>query len=232
MQTIHQQMDWALQATLSGLINETIQAFLIVPLFALFNRCIRDVGKIKERIFQSFLIVNVIYIVFSIITLKYCSDIVSLMASENIPKVTRYLELETIGFIMGNIVSFVNVLFVVLEKTSYIYVMIILKTIFTIIGDLFLIPQFGVNGSAYSNIAVNTICVILCLIAVFRGKLIVVSFRIDKSFLKEYLRIGLFSGSQILLDNLIYSAVVCKMVNEVAEQGNYWAANNIICGRN
>ena len=212
------------------LMNETIQAFLIVPLFALLNRCAGDIDKLKERIFQSFLTVNVIYTAFSAVIFMQCRHIVSVMASEHIEEVAGYLELETLGFILGNIVCFVNVLFVVLEKPFYIYTMIILKTIFTILGDLFLIPQFGVNGVAYSDIAVNTICVIVCLIAVFREKLVAVSFRFDKSFLKEYLFIGLFSGSQILLDNLIYFVLVCKMVNEVAEQGNYWVANNIIWG--
>ncbi len=212
------------------LINETIQAFLIVPLFALFNKCIRDGGNLKERIFQTFLIVNVIYIAFSVITLGYCSYIVSAMTSDRIGEVTGYLRLETIGFIIGNIVNFVNVLFVVLEKPFYIYAMTILKTILTIMGDLFLIPRFGVNGAAYTNIAVNTICVVLCMTAVFRENLIAVSFRFDMPFLKEYLFVGIFSGSQILLDNVIYSAVVCKMVNEAAEQGNYWTANNIIWG--
>ena len=40
---------------------------------------------------------------------------------------------ETIGFIIGNIVSFVNVLFVVLEHPFYIYGMVSLRTIFTLI---------------------------------------------------------------------------------------------------
>lgn len=108
--------------------------------------------------------------------------------------------------------------------------MTILKTIFTVIGDLFLIPKFGVNGAAYSNIAVNSVCVLLCLLAVYRENFIAVSFKIEKSFIKNYLFIGMFSGSQILLDNIIYSLIVCKMVNAAAEQGNYWTANNIIWG--
>lgn len=33
-----------------------------------------------------------------------------------------------------------------------------------------------------------------------------------------------------MLDNVIYLVVVCKMVNAVSEQGNYWTANNIIWG--
>ena len=212
------------------LLNETIQAFLIVPLFALFNGCMQDRTKFSERIFQTFLMVNAVYILFAVIIFMYCSSIVSTMTSDRIDEVTWYLQLETIGFIIANIVSFVNVLFVVLEKPLYIYAMVILKTVFTLIGDLFLIPGFGVNGVAYSNIAVNSVCAVLCLAVVFRKRLIAVSFRFDKSFLKKYLFIGFFSGSQIFLDNLIYSAIVCKMVNEVAEQGNYWVANNIIWG--
>ncbi len=212
------------------LINETIQAFLIVPLYALLNKCLHDTRKLKERIFQSFLIVNVIYILFSVIVLIRCDGIVSTMVSEHMDEVTRYLKLETIGFIIGNIVSFVNVLFVVLEKSLYVYAMVVFKTVFTIVGDVFLIPKFGVNGVALSNIMVSTVCVVLCLIAVFRENLVTISFRFDKTFVKDYFFIGLFSGFQILLDNIIYSAIVCKMVNEVAEQGNYWVANNIIWG--
>lgn len=212
------------------LINETIQAFLIIPLYALLNQCMEDTDKLKERIFQTFLIVNVVYIIFSVIIFAYCSHIVSAMVPGHIGEVTGYLKLETIGLIIGNIVSFVNVLFVVLEKPFYIYAMTFLRTIFTIIGDLFFIPQFGVNGTAYSNIAVNAICVVLCLIAVGREELIAFSFRFEKPFLKRYVFIGFFSGTQILLDNLIYAVLVCKMVNRVEEQGNYWVANNIIWG--
>ncbi len=212
------------------LINETIQAFLIVPLYALFNRCIYDKKRFKERIFQAFFFVNIIYILFSTVVLIHCKYIVSVMAHDNIQEVAKYLELETIGFMIGNIVSFVNVLFVVLDQSLYIYAMVILKTIFTIIGDLFLIPIFGVNGVAYSNIVVSLVCVVLCMIAVFRQKLFMVSFRIDPLFLKDYSTIGFFSGAGILLDNVIYSAIVCKMVNAVAEQGNYWIANSIIWG--
>ena len=95
------------------LINETVQAFLIVPLYALFHKCIQDSEKFKKRIFQSFLIVNVIYILFSFIVLMSCNSIVSAMTSDRIAEVTEYLRLETAGFIIGNIVCFVNILFVV-----------------------------------------------------------------------------------------------------------------------
>lgn len=212
------------------LIKETLQAFLIIPLYALLNQCRSDEKKFRERIFQSFLAVNTIYILFSVLVLVYCKKIVLAMTFERIPEVTKYLELETIGFIIANVVSFINVVFVILGKSLYIYGLVILKTIFIIFGDLVLIPRFGVNGIAYSNIFVNAVCILPCLAAVFKERLVVVSFKFDKEFVKKYLFIGSFSGIQILLDNIIYSVVVCKMVNEVAEQGNYWTANNIIWG--
>lgn len=212
------------------LINETVQAFLIVPLYALLNQCLRNREKLRERVFQSFLAVNVIYIVFAVIILIYCRTIVSAMVLDQVSAVARYLALETIGFILANVVSFVNVLFVVLEKPFYIYAMLSLKTAFTVIGDISLIPRFGVDGVAYSNITVNAACILLCMAVVYREKLMAVSFHFSRRFVREYLFMGFFSGAQILLDNIIYFAIVCKMVNEVAEQGNYWTANNIIWG--
>lgn len=212
------------------LINETLQAFLIIPLYALLNKYAGDTKKFKERVFQSFLAVNAVYILFSAIILVYCRQIVLAMTYDRISEVTRYLELETIGFIIANVVSFINVLFVILGKPLYIYGLIILKTGFIVFGDLVLIPRFGVNGIAYSNILVNAVCILPCMAAVWKERLVAVSFKFDREFVKSYLFIGFFSGAQILLDNIIYSVVVCKMVNEVAEQGNYWTANNIIWG--
>ncbi len=78
---------------------------MIVPLYALLNQCMKDTDKLKERIFQTFLIVNAIYIVFSVFILTYCSQIVATMTPNQIREVTGYLRLETIGFIIGNIVS-------------------------------------------------------------------------------------------------------------------------------
>ncbi len=180
------------------LIDETVRAFLIVPLYALLNRCMKDGEKFRERVFQTFVIANAVYLLFAVVTFRYCSSLVSAMVSERIYEVTGYLRLETVGFIIANVVSFVNVLFVVLEKPFYVYAMILLRTMATVVGDLLLIPGPGVNGVAYSNIAVNFICVVLCLFVVCRKKLFVVSFHLEKSFVRDYLRIGFFSGAQIL----------------------------------
>lgn len=213
------------------LINETIQAFLIVPLYCLFNKVIDNKKDFKERISQTFLISTAVYTLFSLVVYFLCGNIVKSMATENLTQVTQYLRLETISFIFGNIVSFISVLFVVLSKSKYIYLTVVLKTIFTIVGDMLLIPMLGVNGVAITNIIVNLVIILLCLIVLKKEDLMVKpNLKFKKEFIKDYINIGLFSGSQILLDNIIYFAIVCKMVNAVNEQGNYWVANNIIWG--
>ena len=213
------------------LINETIQAFLIVPLYCLFNKVIDNKEAFKQRINQTFFISFIIYTLFSIIILLTCKNIVKSMTSNNIAEVTAYLRLETLSFIAANFVSFTSVLFVVLDKPKYIYFTIILKTLFTIIGDLVLIPNLGVNGIAYSNISVNIAIDILCILVLRKEDLFIKpNFKFSKDFIIDYIKIGLFSGSEILLNNIIYIVVVCKMVNKINEQGNYWIANNIVWG--
>ena len=52
----------------------------------------------------------------------------------------------------------------------------------------------------------------------------------DLATLREWCKTGAFSGLQQFVDNFIYAVMVCKMVNAVSGQGNYWIANNFIWG--
>lgn len=213
------------------LINETIQAFLIIPLYSLLNKVISNRDKFKNRIFETFVISNGIYILFSLIILVICNKIVLSMTNADVKLVTTYLRLETVGFIFGNAVSFVTVLFVVLGKSKYVYFSVVIKTVCTVIGDLILIPRFDVNGVAYSNILVNIFLIFLCAFALSRERLFPnFRFSFSKELIFDYFKTGVFSGAQIFLDNAIYFWIVCKMVNMVKEQGNYWVANNFIWG--
>lgn len=46
--------------------------------------------------------------------------------------------------------------------------------------------------------------------------------------MKEWFKVGKFSGIESLLRNLVFMIMVIRMVNLVSEQGNYWIANNFI----
>lgn len=216
------------------LINETIQAFLLVPLYYILNKFIGDKKTFASRIAQTCVITFLIYQVFSIITYISCLDIVSFMvtATTTIGEVTTYLQLETIAFSIGIIGSFFAIVYVLIGKSRYIYAILILQTILTIIGDYILIPAFGVNGVAFTNIIINVgIAVISIILLHYEGLLYLKFDKItDFRWILEWGKVGLFSGLTILLDNIIYMLIICKMINDVAEVGNYWVANNFIWG--
>lgn len=102
----------------------------------------------------------------------------------------------------------------------------------SLIVDFALIPNMGIYGAAVSNIIVNAILAAASYIVLHVQKYIEPCWlrKSDLSVFKGWCRTGVFSGGQQFIDNLIYALVVCKMVNMVAEQGNYWIANNFIWG--
>ena len=95
--------------------------------------------------------------------------------------------------------------------------------------DFVFIDAFLEVGASYSEIITNSLIGIIALIIVYIRKYIGFG-KVNLHWLKDYLRIGLFSGLQIFLDNFIYAIMICKMVNAVSESGNYWVANNFIWG--
>lgn len=118
------------------------------------------------------------------------------------------------------------------EKNINVYFFLAISTVASIISDFIFIPNFGAYGVAISNIFANGILAVLSFSVLYIQKYIKF-WRFDKndlSVLKEWGKIGVFSGVQQFIDNFIYAIMICKMVNMVAEQGNYWIANNFIWG--
>lgn len=215
------------------LINETIQAFLIVLLYHLLNEVKGAPSVLKQRIRSSFAVSTALYAVFSLVCFALCSNITQFMTGGTRAEIISYLRLETIAFIAGHISSFAVVVFVVAGKPSYIVALTVGRAILTIVADSFFIPVLGVNGVACSNIVINLFAGAICLALVeYLGpqQVPVKPPANGCGWLRQWAVIGVFSGAQILLDNLIYALIVCKMVNDVAEQGNYWVANNFIWG--
>lgn len=223
------QMEWF------DLINETLQAFLIVPLYSILNRILKhDKDNFAMYTFKTGLIAFVIYTLFSIGVLIYGVVLIKAMNPDDIDitVVNYYLQLETVAFMVGIIVSFVNVVFVVIGKDKNVYIFLAVNVVLSLIADLLLIPNLGVYGIAVSNIIVNVILAIASFTILYVQKYIKFCWfkKYDLQVLKEWGKVGVFSGTQQFIDNLIYAIMICKMVNMVAEQGNYWIANNFIWG--
>lgn len=223
------QMEWF------DLINETLQAFLIVPLYSILNKILQkqkeDFAKIT---FKTGLVSFVLYALFSIIVLIYGTVLIQGMNPHeiNLATTTTYLRLETIAFMIGIIVTFVNVVFVVLGQDKNIYVFLFSRTVLSIIVDFLLIPNLGIYGVAISNIVVNIVLSITSFLLLYYQRHIKPCWfkKTDVGIFKEWCKVGIFSGLQQFVDNFIYAIMICKMVNMVSEQGNYWIANNFIWG--
>ena len=105
------QMEWF------DLINETLQAFLIIHLYSILNKIFKhDKEHFANHTFKTGLISFAIYTLFSIGVLIYGVVLIKAMNPNevNLEVVNHYLQLETIAFMLGIIVSFVNVVFLAL----------------------------------------------------------------------------------------------------------------------
>ena len=223
------QMEWF------DLINETLQAFLIIPLYSILNKILKNrKEQFAESVFKTGVVSFILYTLFSVGVLIYGSVLTSAMNTDeiNISITSTYLRLETFAFMVGIIISFVNVVFVVLGKDKYVYIFLSVRTVLAVISDFLLIPNFGVYGVAASNIIVNSILAMASFGLLHKGVYIKFSIykKTDIALFKDWCKIGVFSGMQQFIDNLIYAVMVVKMVNLVTEQGNYWIANTFIWG--
>ena len=223
------QMEWF------DLINETLQAFLIVPLYSILNKIFKDSKEnFAMHTFKTGFLTFVVYALFSIGVLIYGSVLVRTMNPHEIDMTATsyYLRLETVAFMVGIIVCFVSVVFVVVGKDRNVYFFLAIHTVLSIIADFALIPNFGVYGIAMSNIVVNALLAAASFVMLYVQKLIKPCWfhTSDLPILKEWGKVGVFSGMQQFIDNFIYAVMICKMVNMVSEQGNYWIVNNFIWG--
>ncbi len=223
------QMEWF------DLINETLQAFLIIPLYSILNKIIQNSQKdFSGTAFKTGLIAFFAYSLFSIGVLIYGSVLISAMnpGEIDLAVTATYLRLETVAFMIGIIVSFINVVFVVVGKDKNVYIFLGIRTVLALISDFLLIPGLGVYGVAISNMIVNTILAVASFALLYRqGYIRFCRFeKADICIFRDWCRVGIFSGVQQFVDNFIYAIMICKMVNLVAEQGNYWVANNFIWG--
>ena len=210
------------------LFNETLLAFLTVPMYFVFNKAKGDRDELGTRINQTFVLGFVSYLIISLGIYIYASSLTAYMSAP--AESTSYLRLETIGFVIGFVSSYMYVVFVVRGRYDYIVMLLIAKVAMLSIGNLALIPGNGAAGIALTNIGVNAIISVVSVLLLYREGLVRRWNGFRKDIMYDWARTGLFSGGQVFLANLIYVMIVMKMINDVSQVGNYWLANNFIWG--
>ena len=210
------QMEWF------DLIDEIMVTTLTVPLFSL----LKPNTSSKEKNGLAFVISLGIYTIFALIISTYVSNISEFMNAEF---ASEYLKLQTFSLLIGFISTFCIILLTLNNDFKMVAILTLVKVAILSIFDFLFIDAFLEVGASYSEIITNSLIGIIALITVFIRKYIGFG-KVNLYWLKDYLRIGLFSGLQIFLNNFIYAIMICKMVNAVSESGNYWVANNFIWG--
>ena len=221
------QMEWF------DLIDETICAFLIVPMYSVLSKAYKK-ENFNQVVFKLGLVVVILYALFSLGTFFYGIHLVSYMNPNEIDLASayRYLSLETVAFMVGIIFSYASVVFLVIDKARYMYVFLVAKICLALLGDFALIPGMGIDGIAISNIIANGIMGALAIgLLIYIKQIRPGKFqKEDFPHFKDWGRIGLFAGGQQFIDNIVYALMICRLVNAVSESGNYWVANNFIWG--
>ena len=221
------QMEWF------DLIDETICAFLIVPMYSVLTKAYKE-ENFAGRVFKLGIIIFALYALFSVGVFFYGIHLIGFMNQNevDISAAYRYLSLETIAFMIGILVSYINVVFLVVGKAKNMYAFLVIRIVLSLLSDFLLIPHMGIDGIALSNIISNAIMAVGGIVLLILEKNIAIA-KFDPSdipFLKNWGRTGLFAGGQQFLDNIIYALMVVRMVNAVSESGNYWVSNNFIWG--
>lgn len=228
---IASQLQWV------NLFYEVVQEALILPLFFLLGKSIDNRDEFANKVRTGLIVTAIIYAMVSVIVMLCARPLVVLMAQDTAlsDATVTYVRLETVAALFSTLWRFMMTVLVALKKDKYIYIVLIIQMVLSVLLDTFLISnlavsaKLGVNGIAVTNIIVNAVILGCSILLLYRENIRLFA-KQKRSFgwLNEWFKVGKFSGLESLLRNLAFMVMVVRMVNIVAEQGNYWLANNFI----
>ena len=233
--------DWgvniASQLAWVNLLYEIIEEAFILPLFFLLGKSLGSKEELENKTRTGLLISGGAYLILSILIVSFAKPLCTWMASDptTLDATVNYIRLESVASTISILSKFITVLLVTIGKDKYMYILLGIQTGLSMLLDTFLISKLpfsvnmGVNGIAIGNIIVSIVLVIAAIL--FLGKEEIYVFRRKKlefTWIKEYGKIGLFSGLESFVRNIAFMLMVSRLVNVIAEQGTYWVANNFI----
>lgn len=235
--------DWgfniASQLSWVNLLYEVLQEALILPLFYFIGMVINNKNDLENRFRTGFIFTGGIYTLLSIVIMIFAVPLIKMMAQDTslINETASYIRLETIAAIFMTLVKFSLVTLVVINKDKYLYYLLGLQMILTVIIDVFFVSRLsfslnlGVNGIAFSNIVVNMFLLLLIYFVLKKEKInLFTRNNLDFRWIKDLFKIGGISGLESFVRNMAFMFMVIRMVNVVGEQGTFWVANNFIWG--
>jgi Na+-driven multidrug efflux pump len=221
-----------------NLFYEVIQEGLLLPLFFLLGSSLLNKDALANKIRTGLLVTFVVYLLLSILLIIFAEPLVRLMAQspDLVEETVVYVRWESVASIFSTVWRYILLVLITLKKEKYLYFSLFIQLILTAILDTFLLSSMpfslnlGVNAIAYTNIIVNLILVLFSFFFLEKEKLSIWNKKLDFKWLRSWWNVGKFSGLESFVRNLAFSVMIIRLINEVAEQGNYWVANNFIWG--
>ena len=228
----------ASQLSWLNVIYEVIQEGLILPLYCLLGSSLKNQSEFENKIKTGSIVIFSIFLLLSIIVSAFIYPLINWMKQDLslVNDTAIYIRLETIATIFLSLFKFYIVIFSLQKRKFFLYLIVFLQMLLTIIFDVFLVSSFsislnlGVKGIAYSNILVNIILFISFIIYMYKSVLISLKAKsnLDYRWLKKWLKIGSFSGLESFVRNLFFLVMIVRMTNIVGEQGTFWVTNSFI----
>ncbi len=233
--------DWgvniASQLAWVNLLYEIAEEAFILPLFFLLGKSLGSQNELENKTRTGLLISGGSFFVLALLIIVFAKPLCTFMASDpmTLDATVTYIRLESIASTISILSKFITVLLVTMSKDKYMYILLVIQMVLSMLFDTFLLSglpfsaNMGVNGIAISNIVVSLIMFICAVLFLNRENIHV--FRHSKlsfSWLKEYGKIGLFSGLESFVRNIAFMLMVSRLVNVISEQGTYWVANSFI----
>lgn len=228
---IASQLQWV------NLFYEVVQEALILPLFFLLGKSVEDRAELSNKVRTGLVITGGIYLIVSVIIIACARPLIVFMQQDTaiVEQTVSYVRLETVAALFATLWRFMSVVLITLKKDGYMYILLGVQTVLSVILDTFLVSnlsvsaKLGVNGIAVTNIIVNVVILLVSVALLYCEKIkLFAKEKWSFGWLKEWFKVGKFSGLESLLRNFAFMMMVVRMVNIVAEQGNYWIANSFI----
>lgn len=220
-----------------NIIYEVLQEAIILPLFFILGAAIDDKKEFSNRIKTGLIVSIILYAALSLMIAIKAESLLVIMGqkTELIDLSTKYIKLESMAIALSIAYKFISIIFILLNKQVWIYMTLGVQMLASISTDTLLVSSLpisknmGVLGVATSNIIVNSLLICIMIGMLIKSKLIL-SGKLDFSWVKKWFMIGGISGIESLVRNLAFMFMVLKLVNLANEQGNFWVANSFIWG--
>lgn len=229
----------AAQSVWLGLIYEVLSESLLVPLYFVLGKFVRQADLLRQRVTVALVASAAAYAAVTLLVWWFTKDLLSAMQQTPAEHVVAagFIRLEAMALMVGVLNDVCVVVLTILSMHRWIVVLVLLRGLLMVLLDTLLVSQLawslqlGVWGVALTNLCTGLLLCAVSLAVLRRlGLLHWHPLTLRAIWVREWLRIAIFSGAEVALRNLVYAWVILRLINQTGEAPLYWNANQIIWG--